>query len=299
MTTYLAPFSLDFGSGGVGSSDPFGSTASGFPTGQTNQFDLGGALDQLGDELLGAAGGLLQDYINGAFNDPAGGGAIIEVRAGAVVGLGGLYEYMKTHQPPMDTASRSDRGNWIRYAATDVLGIAQQIVWQNETTKRQTYELFRAYLAAFDRLTGGKYDLLSTIPPSEPPRYSEGEPCRPYQLYLKLQSLGRAALSAIDAAGGSQPITDGDVTTWTGQAEEDPDPGALQSLLDALNNVLNNTLQTLGTIGQSAVEGAVGGAQATSAGANAGASSARASLFASPVVLIGLVVVVVFLLRRR
>lgn len=272
----MAEFTLDFGG------SPYGGF--GFPStggGGTSNIDLGAALDeslqQLGEDVLGAGVDALTSFITSKFNDPGGSPTVINVQPGRVQGLAGLLAYMLQNTPPPDDASRADRGNWVRNAASVVLGIPHDVVWRDETTKRQTYEYFRAYLASFDSITGGKYTLAGFIPPSEPPRYSDSDRARPYSLYKVVQGIGIEGCKAIDSVWNGQKVDGQTVDYWSEQTDDGGN-----ALVDALKGIGESLLGVLTTTATSAVEGAVGGATATSSGAAAGAQTGRAAFFGIP-----------------
>lgn len=293
--------SLDFSLGGV---SPYG--GSGYPN-SGYQFDWGGVLDPIGDAATQAVGDVVQgaisslsDAISSKFSDPSGQTQVIGVQPGNVMGLGALLSYMESNPPPADSASRADKGNYVRYASTAVLGIPHDVVWMDETSKRQTYELFRAYLGVFDDVTGGKYGFKATIPPSQPPKYSDNDQARPYTLYTKLRNIGAAGLKAIDTTWNGQTL-DASTTEYIAQTTQ-TDAGG-NALTDALKSILHNLLTAGQTVLESAATGAAGGAQVTSAGAATGAKASQTAFFggllSSPVLLLGGVVLVIYLLKRK
>lgn len=280
-----------------------------FNTITTSSLDLGGVLKSAGGDLLSAgvqAGtDLLVSKIQGSATQSGPSGATpLTISAGNVKGLGGLYQFCVQNPPPARTASQGDRGNWVRYAAADVLGIPRTVIYQNNDTKIQGYEYFRAYLAAFDELTNNKYNLLANIPPhsgqcgSTP--CSDSPNANPYGVFFTLQQIGAAGLTAIDATWNGQGL-DASTQTYITQdaaASNNGDSSSAQTVIDSfLNNLKNAGLSVV----QSTLAGAAAGAQSSSAGAAAGAKagnlSSIASFATSPAGLLVGVVVIVLLFR--
>jgi len=243
-------------------------------------------LQALGGNVLEGAVDDLTSAVMGSFTDPGQAGqssqdSLLNVSPGRVQGLGAVLAFMQSDTPPANNAGRDKRGNYVRTLTERILGIPKSDIYDNETAKRHAYELFRAYLAAFDVLTSGAYGFKATVPPSEPPRWSEGAACAPYTLYTKLQSIGPVGLRAIDAMWNGQGLST-ETQEYLGDEIAPEDQSAWDQFLAAIGSVAQNLLDAAQTTGQAAVEGAVVGATTTSTAANQGASAGRATFLGIP-----------------
>jgi len=253
--------------------------------GGTYQFSIGGvdltqsAKDAGGQILTGLVQWGTDKIVSSITGESKTSGVTqVQVQPSQLVGLAGLYSYMKSNPPPTYTATQAERGDYTRNLATAVMGVPHDTVWANEQSKTDAYELVRGYLAAYDKVTKGVYQFAATIPPHSGTcgkiPCSDSVNAQPLKLYDILNKIGAAGLQAIDSlAAGSLDVSTLDYITSN---------GSNQTAVTSIDAVLSKLGISITSLVQDAAAAAAG--KSTTTGI--------ASLLSNPIVLvvIGLVI---------